>query len=193
MSIAALPIPITEVWTEDEYLDLPGGQFVEFDHGRVEVLPMPTMLHQKVAQRLLRALEDFVDARGLGDVLAAPFPVKVGDEQYREPDVVFRRSSSVELDERVTRFWDHVELVIEVLSDGSKNRARDLVTKRREYADARIAEYWIVDLDVNEITVLSLQGDDYIESGRYRMSQTARSVVLPQFAVAVQSIIAPKK
>lgn len=193
MSTVALPIPKTKVWSEDEYLDLPGGQLIEFDHGSIEVLPMPSMLHQKVVNRLVRALEDFVDARGLGDVLAAPFPVKVGTDKYREPDVIFRRSDSVELDERATKFWDQVELVVEVLSEGSKNRARDLVTKRREYAEAHIAEYWIVDLDSNEMIVLTLQGSDYIEAGRYRMGETARSVVLPSFAVAVETVIAPKR
>lgn len=193
MSTAALPIPKNRVWSEDEYLDLPGGQLIEFDHGHIEVLPMPTMLHQKVAHRLQRALEDFVEAHGLGDVLAAPFPVKVGDGKYREPDVVFRRSDATEIDERTTKFWDRVELVVEVLSDGSKSRARDLVTKRREYADAGIAEYWIVDLDSNEITVLALQGHDYLEAGRYRLGETVPSVVLPTFAVDVQSVIAPKR
>jgi Uma2 family endonuclease len=33
---------------------------------------------------------------------------------------------------------------------------RDLETKRREYAQARIPEYWIIDPRTNEILVLTL-------------------------------------
>ena len=43
-----------------------------------------------------------------------------------------------------------------MVSDGEENRKRDLVTKREEYAQASIPEYWIVDPALKTITVLQL-------------------------------------
>ncbi len=195
MSTVATISPKKAFWTEEEYLALPGGQMVEFDQGRIEVLPMPSLLHQKAARRLQRALEDFVEPRNLGVVVDAPFPVKVGPRKYREPDLIYRRSGGPNLDERKTSHFDNdrVELVVEVLSDGATNRKRDLITKRREYAEAGILEYWIIDLDANDITVLNLKDGDYQESGRYQLGDMAKSNVLPSFAISVQYVIAPQR
>ena len=37
-------------WSESEYLALETNQLVEFSHGFVEFLPMPTLTHQRIAQ-----------------------------------------------------------------------------------------------------------------------------------------------
>src|SRR5262249_35685884 len=84
------------------------------------------------------------------------------------------------------------DLVIEVVSEGSENRERDLVTKKREYAKAAIAEYWIVDPETFTITVLALAGDrgEYEVCGEYRSGMRALSRVLPEFSVDVSATFA---
>lgn len=64
----------------------------------------------------------------------------------------------------------------------------DLVTKRAEYAQAGIPEYWIVEPQSEHITVLSLQGSAYIEQGRYVRGDTIQSPLLVGFSVAVAAI-----
>ena len=64
-------------WSEDEYLKLPGNTLAEFDHGRIEVLDMPSEWHQLLVAYLYRALVEYVGASALGTVLFAPFPVKL--------------------------------------------------------------------------------------------------------------------
>jgi len=50
-------------------------------------------------------------------------------------------------------------LVIEIVSPGSE--AMDEVTKRREYASARIPQYWVVDRDdAQSVTLYRLTSDD---------------------------------
>src|SRR5438094_3163387 len=83
-----------KIWTEEEYLDHPGGCLIEFDHGHVERLPMPDVFHQTVSFNLQLAFHSFVRQRKLGKVLAAPLPVKVSDQKYREPDLVFRSAKA---------------------------------------------------------------------------------------------------
>jgi Uma2 family endonuclease len=77
---------------------------------------------------------------------------------------------------------------MEVVSNSPEDRRRDLVTKRREYAQAGIPEYWIVDPQSQTVTVLGLDGRGYVEGGLYGQGETAQSVLLPEFAVAVNEI-----
>ncbi|WP_193197169.1 Uma2 family endonuclease [Nostoc sp. MG11] len=55
-------------------------------------------------------------------------------------------------------------LVIEVVSPGKANEDRDYRYKRSEYAARGIAEYWIVDPQMNRITVLTLVDGLYEET-----------------------------
>src|SRR5690349_13983866 len=76
-------------WTEDAFLSLSTNRFVELNDGCLEVLPMPTALHQAIVRLLSRLLEEFVHKRKLGDVFFAPLPVRLWAGQFREPDVVY--------------------------------------------------------------------------------------------------------
>ena len=66
---------------------------------------------------------------------------------------------------------------------------RDLVQKRREYAEAGIPEYWIVDPSTAQMTVLHLEGTAYVEHGVFPRGAQATSVLLNDFSVAVDSVL----
>jgi len=76
------------------------------------------------------------------------------------------------------------------VSEGPENRKRDLETKRNDYAAAGIPEYWIIDPEERQITVLILQGKEYREHGVFGSGTDASSVLLPGFAVAVDAVFA---
>jgi Uma2 family endonuclease len=77
-------------WSETDYLALNTNQLVEFVDGRVEVLPMPTELHQLIVRFLFQALFEFTKKKNkLGLVLFAPLRVKLWEGRIREPDIVF--------------------------------------------------------------------------------------------------------
>ena len=65
---------------------------------------------------------------------------------------------------------------------------RDTHTKRRDYAEARISEYWIVNPLDETITVLTLAGDAYTEAGVFDRGQHADSICLDGFTVTVADV-----
>lgn len=175
-------------WSEDEYLALPGSPLTEFDQGRIEVLAMPSELHQLLVAYLYRALVEFVDTAGLGRVLFAPFPVKLWEGKFREPDLCFMRRNHA--DRRHGTFWQGADLVMEVMSPDDPKR--DSEVKRREYAKAAIPEYWLIDPVAQTITVfvLAAGADRYAVQGVYAAGSRAASASLPGFGIEVAALFA---
>jgi Uma2 family endonuclease len=178
--------PEQGAWSEEEYLELSGNHLIEFSNGSVEVLAMPTQTHQLIALYLYRMLAAFVEPNGLGRTLAAPFRVRLWPGKYREPDVLFMLAKHASRMDEI--FWEGADLVMEVVSDD--DRRRDLDLKRREYALAKIPEYWIVDPQESLITVLRLDGDHYAVHGEFGPGTRATSLVLSGFVVDVGEVFA---
>ena len=181
--------PNQGAWSKYDYLDLPGNKLVEFDNGRIEVLPMPSIRHQVVLGNIFVSLRVHVQSHELGTVLCAPMPVLVAPLKFREPDIVFTRSAAPEESDG-DKYLEDAELVIEIVSEGASNRKRDLIDKRADYARAGIAEYWVVDPESQEVTVLRLQGSEYADSGPLGISDLVRSTVVPGFEIPVAKVFA---
>jgi len=147
---------------------------------------MPTMAHQDMLIFLFELLKAYVLKHQLGKVYVAPVPVRLRAGRYREPDVFFVSTQRVH--EAEGKYPSGADLVMEIVSGSPSDRARDLVEKRHDYAQAGIPEYWIVDPDEGAITVLWLEGEAYVEHGRFAGDETATSRLLPGFAVAVAAV-----
>ena len=175
-------------WTDDDYLALTrdSNHLVELSDGTIEVLPMPTTSHQRIIRFLAMSLFTFVSAAKLGEVLFAPLRVRLRAGKFREPDIVFMLSEHA--DRIGEDLWDGADLVMEVLSDRPKDRKRDLETKRREYAEAGIAEYWLIDPKRRRISVLSLAGRKYILHAEAGAGERITSSLLPGFSVDVDAV-----
>jgi Uma2 family endonuclease len=177
--------PEQGAWSESEYLALDTNHLVEFSHGNIEVLPMPSQTHQLIVLFLWSALTRFLKQRKSADVvLVAPFRVRLQAGKYREPDLMLMQAEHI--DRRHNVYWDGADLVMEVVSPDARDR--DFKTKRSEYALAGIPEYWIVDPQFQRVTVLSLAGESYAEHGVFARGETATSVLLDGFAVSVDEI-----
>ncbi len=179
--------PCQGSWTEADYLALDTNHMVELSDGVVEFLPMPTILHQLIVGYLHTLLKAFVASRGAGFVLFAPLPVRLGPGKFREPDVVYCRPERIP---KLTGQPEGADLVMEVVSEGSAQRERDIEIKRNEYATAGISEYWIVDPEEQRVTVLALEGTVYRTHGVFGPSGQATSVLLPGFTVDVGAVFA---
>jgi Uma2 family endonuclease len=150
---------------------------------------MPTELHQRIVLFLYRALHAVASAARLGVVLVAPLRVRLWPGKYREPDVVFMLAERGE--SRHNLYWEGADLVMEVVSDD--DRRRDVETKRFEYAQAGIPEYWIVDPSHGRITVLRLVGDHYAAHGEFPRGTRASSALLPAFSVDVNEALSAEE
>jgi Uma2 family endonuclease len=175
-------------WTEDEYLSLGTNWMIEFSDGCLEVLPMPTIRHQLIVDFLHSRLKSFIESSRLpGRTLFAPLPIRLRPGKFREPDVVYLSAKRLQ---DLSGQPNGAEVAVEVVSEGSENRQRDFEIKPREYAAAGIAEYWIVDPERQEITVLVLDGERYREHGCFGGGQTATSVYFPGFSLLVDEVFA---
>jgi Uma2 family endonuclease len=179
--------PLQGSWSEQDYLDLGTNRLVEFCDGCIEVLPMPTLLHQRIVRYLFLLLQEFVSARAVGEVLFAPLPVHLRPGKFREPDIVYLRLGRGQYRGQP----EGADLVVEVLSEGEENRRRDLENKAQEYAEAGIPEYWIVDPENRRITVLVTTGAGYRPHGVFGPGDAATSVLLPGLSVSVNDLFAP--
>ena len=180
--------PNQGAWSEEAYLALSTNNLVEYSHGFIEVLPMPTTSHQDILIFLFEALKAFVLPGKLGKASIAGIRIRLWPGNYREPDIVFMlRENLARIGEQ---FWEGADLVMEIVSGSDDDRRRDLVTKRSEYAQAGIPEYWIVDPREGRITVLHLDRDNYALHGEFPKGTRATSVLLSGFSVAVTEALA---
>jgi Uma2 family endonuclease len=132
-------------------------------------------------------LETSVIALGSGEVFFAPLPIRLWPGNFRDPDIVYLKPGRVSDPHRQPQGAD---LVVEVVSDDDDDRRRDLETKRQEYAQAGIAEYWIVDPREHQISVLVLESGNYRVHGQFGRGAIATSLVLQGFTVEVDAAFA---
>jgi Uma2 family endonuclease len=185
--VIATLFPSQGAWKEDDYLSFSAERpLVELVHGAIEVLPMPTDRHQRVLDALFVLLLTW--ARAQGDrVRTSGLRVRLAPDLFRQPDIVYLTARRRDL--WGEDFWRGADLVVEVVSPSPADRVRDLVTKRRQYAEAGIAEYWIVEPESEAVTVLGLAGAEYVERGVYRRGELAASVVLAGFVAPVSDLL----
>lgn len=177
--------PLQGLWTEDLYLKLTDqtSQPIEFTDGVLEVLPMPTRDHQAISRRLFLALLAIIEALG-GTVFYAPLRLRIGSNRFREPDLLLLLDASDPRNQN--RYWLGADLVVEIVSPDDPER--DTVVKRRDYAEAAIPEYWIVNPLDESVTVLTLDGATYRDYGTFERGQRFTSMVLPGFTMAVDEV-----
>lgn len=174
-------------WSDEEYLAFSTERpLVELHDRAVEVLPMPTDGHQRMLDALFLLIAAY--ARSVeGRARTAGIRVRIKPGVFRQPDIVYLGKSRREL--RGEEYWSGADLVVEVVSGSASDRVRDLVTKRRDYAEAGIPEYWIVDPQQETITVLQLDDGTYREHGVHARGTTATSATLRGFTAPVSEVL----
>ena len=101
---------------------------------------MPSLRHQAIVTYLIVLLQTFVTTHKLGIARVSPTKVRLWEGKIREPDILF--VSNENLNQRSEQWFEKADLVMEIVSPDDPNR--DLLTKRREYAqagDSRILDY----------------------------------------------------
>lgn len=180
-----IPYRLPGKWDDEAYLTLTDSarRLVELTDGVATVLPPPSIEHQHMLGWLFEAFRRHI-ARAGGKVVFAPVPLRIREHSYREPDLIFWRSAK---DPRLEgRYLSGADLVVEVVSpSGAK---RDLVDKRRDYAEAGIPEYWIVDPRNETVTVLRLADGAYAEAGVFPRGTNAVSSLVSDLAVSVDDL-----
>ncbi len=178
-------LPAQGSWSDDAYLWLTDQtpRLVELNDGHLEVLPMPTDRHQSILQVLMLAFHQFLGPRG-GKVQFAPLRLRIRLGKFREPDLLLVKDAGDP--RRQNRFWTGADLVLEVPCPDRPER--DLDDKRVDYAAAGVPEYWLVDPELERITVLGLTAGSYRTLGEFSRSRVAASTELAGFSLDVDSV-----
>jgi Uma2 family endonuclease len=179
---AAYMLPVQGKWSEEDFLKFHTNRMAELVDGRLEVLPMPTLKHQRILRWLLGMFEAAAPAGST--TLFAPLPTRLFPRTIREPDLLYiepENAPGPDVD-----YPSHLDLALEIVSPGKDARQRDYEDKRIDYARAGISEYWIVDPLENLVTVLVLQDSNYTEHGVFRIGDVASGLLLPGLNVDVR-------
>ncbi|MEO1792616.1 MAG: Uma2 family endonuclease [Cyanobacteria bacterium J06629_19] len=147
----------------------------------------------KIAASLYAA---FLAVVGLERVKYHGLEVEVhGEPKNRYPDLVILREEHDALLRTRNTVRLHMPpplLVIEVVSPGSIQRDRDYIAKRSQYEDIGIDEYWIVDPELNQVTVLWIKENDYEEVGVFTKNQKIISPTFPGLSLTAKAVLTAK-
>ena len=166
-----------------QYLELTRNarRQVEFTDGCIEMLALPAKKHQKWVWWLARQVEAAVGGRG--ELVTAPYKLRVRAGKYREPDLLTILPDSVH--EALDDYATGADLVFEVVSP--KDPSRDDGEKPTAYAKASVGQYWIVDPKRRVVTVLRLAGSTCAQPEQFAAGETAVSTSLPGLSIDVSA------
>lgn len=175
-------------WTYEDYAALPDdGKRYEILDGELFVTPSPLAWHQQISMNLTLALGMHVRAHKLGQLFYAPFDVVLSRTDVVQPDILFISAARAEIITRAN-VQGAPDLVIEVLSDGT--RRNDEIQKRNAYDRFGVAEYWIVDPELELMTIYRRDADGFrrvaeVENGPHGVITTP---LLPGLSLPIRDV-----
>lgn len=136
----------TKKMTYEEFLDwCDEDTWAEWVDGEVVMVSPASLPHQDIKSFLLVMVRAHVERHGLGQVLDAPFQMRLAElHRGREPDLLFVAKEHLG---RLTETYldGPADLVVEIVSPESGPRDRG--EKYYEYEAAGVREYWLIDPD----------------------------------------------
>jgi Uma2 family endonuclease len=160
------------------------NQPCELWEGTLVMSPAPSFCHQKVVLRFYKALDAWVLAHGLGEVVVAPIDMLLSEHQTNQPDVAFIARDRLKIIQDA--IVGPADLVAEVLSLGS--RTRDRIEKRDLYEQHGVKEYWIIDPESESVDVMFAERGTLQLAMRCGPGHTAQSRLLPGFQITIQEL-----
>lgn len=180
-------------WSIDDYLAVTesSNQLVEYSAGFIEVLDMPSEVHQFILLAVYSQLAAYNTAHPTSPgftLITAPFRIRLTPEDFREPDLALMLNANRA--RRTNQYWDRADLVVEILSPGKRAHDRDLLSKRADYARAAIPEYWVLSPEDQTVTLFSLppSTDTYSAPTTFHITDTLISPLLPALRIPVAAL-----
>jgi Uma2 family endonuclease len=179
---------LQEFWDAEEET----GYLYELARGVLEVSEIPGDLHWQVIHNLHelfslhgRQYPGLIHRIGHGSEVRYIIPEFETD---RHPDlaILFRGETRHDVKGRVVSV-----LGVEVVSPGKRSRDRDYLDKRTDYLAFGLLEYWIVDPDLRQATVLARREVDGVPAWEERIfsgDDVILSDLLPGFAGIVSEL-----
>lgn len=176
--------------TYEDYETFPDdGNRYEIIDGEVFVSPSPFEPHQIAVGEITTALNIHMRARRLGRVYAAPFEIVLDPHTVFQPDVLYIARERLSIVDARGRVRGAPDLCVEVLSASTRNV--DRIVKFQQYARFGIAEYWIVDTDLQTVETYALENGVYTLIVNAHNQDRVVSRVLPMLMLQAFEIFTP--
>ncbi|BAU15297.1 hypothetical protein LEP3755_58550 [Leptolyngbya sp. NIES-3755] len=186
----------TQRLTFEEYLSYDDGTDTRYELVDGELIEMPPESDENndIAKRILfELLKHF----SISLIAYKDTEIEVSGRfaRCRLPDLILHtEDSKAALNQTrratITHEMPPPAIVIEVVSPGTTNRDRDYRHKRTEYAARCIPEYWIIDSEMQQITICTWDNGQYEDQIR-RGEEHLQSKIAPGFALTVNQIFNP--
>ena len=147
--------------------------------------------HQLATARTITAVGAWTEEAGSGYVLEAPGVIFSQDDAVA-PDLVWvagERLAVIAADDGKLHLAP--DLVVEVLSPGPANRARDREIKLDVYSRYGVREYWVVSWEERSVEVFRTQNEQLHSSALLNVEELLTSPLLPGFALPFRRLFAP--
>ena len=179
------------VWTTQDLDAIPddgGWKRYEIINGELFVTRAPHIRHQSVATKINTRLEVWSEDTQLGNSFQTPGVVFTETDAVI-PDVVWASEERLAhgIDE-AGHFVVAPELIVEILSSGTKNEQRDKNFKLKLYSLHGVQEYWIVNWRLKEIEVYRRKDTTLQRVNTLIMADVLTSPLLPGFECTVSSL-----
>jgi len=175
--------------TYDDFLLFPDdGRRHEIIDGEHYVTPSPNLRHQRIAGNLYWVIRAHLEEHPVGEIFFAPLDVVFSHFDVVEPDLLYVSRARAALVVTKLNLRGAPDLVIEIASPGT--RRRDETIKRRLYERSGVAEYWIVDPQVDVVRVHRREGGSFarvVELSRERGDRLT-TPLLPGLELALADI-----
>ncbi|MEH2267343.1 MAG: Uma2 family endonuclease [Nostoc sp.] len=177
----------------EEYLKYDDGTDSQYEllAGELVVMPPESPKNVQISLFLLVNFLKFVPVNRLSNKVE--IVVAGSRATTRIPDLVVLTDELATALEGATRSTITLDmpppaLVVEVVSPGKANEDRDYRYKRSEYAARGITEYWIVDPQINAVTVLILV-DGFYEETRFSENSAIASTIFPELQLTAEQVL----
>ena len=172
-------------YTYEDYLKTPEDKRYELIEGELVMTPSPITIHQRISARLEFELRKFVIENDLGEVFYAPYDVYLDDENVFQPDILFVSKERLQIIGE-KNIQGAPDLVIEIISENSAYR--DMVQKKRIYAEFGVKEYWIVIPNEGIVDIYLLKGKEFQPLKTYHKDNVLESPCLKDLSIDLQGI-----
>ncbi len=175
--------------TYDDFVSLPDdGSRHELIDGEHLMTPSPSRKHQAVVWNLTVMIGAYLERHPIGRAFAAPFDVVFSAFDVVEPDLLFvsnAREGAVLTPQHVRGAPD---LIVEVSSPAT--RKRDETAKRRLYERFGVAEYWVVDPEIDTIKVYRQSDGTYVRTAELSLErgEILTTPLLPDLEMPLEGI-----
>jgi Uma2 family endonuclease len=178
-------------WTSADLETLPDdGNRYEIIDGELFVSKQPHFYHQQLCTDLATLLAVWSQKTKLGRTINAPGLIFATDNDV-VPDVAWLSNQQLAAalgdDGKLHAAPD---LIVEVLSPGSRNQRRDRAAKLKLYSRRAVLEYWIVDWSARSIEVYRRSNTELDLFATLSKGDLIESPLLPGFTASLADLFA---